>query len=172
MPDGAGSNGNSGPDSAAEATARSTGTITRHAVQPNKVMKGLLRDGPGRSARRRSAERRPQAAGRGSQARPRSPRRRQRRRDHGRLVGAWLGPAHELEPTVEMLDHRRAALHPVAAIDVVQTTVLANHGMMDVPANNAVNAATASLGGERVLVGADEVDRVLHLELGPLGKRP
>jgi hypothetical protein len=68
-----------------------------------------------------------------------------------------------------VFDHRGAAFDPVAAIDVAETGIAADHGMMDMPADHAVDAAPPRLGDERGLVLADEVDRVLHLQLGPLG---
>ena len=81
-------------------------------------------------------------------------------------------PLDDLEPPVEVLDDRRAAFDPVAAIDVAQAGVVADHGMMDVPADHAVNAAPASFGGERGLELADEVDGILHFQLRPLRQRP
>src|SRR5262249_9122652 len=69
-------------------------------------------------------------------------------------------PPHELKFSVEMLDDRRAAFHPVTTIDVAQAAVVADHGMMDVAADHAVD------------LGANEIDRVLDLELGPLRERP
>src|SRR5262245_30633747 len=71
-----------------------------------------------------------------------------------------------------MLDDCRAAFHPVATIDVAQAAVVADHGMMDVAAYHAVDPAPSGLEGEGALVGADEIDRILDLELGPLRERP
>src|SRR5262249_24824617 len=45
---------------------------------------------------------------------------------------AGADPPHDLELPVEMLDHRGAALDPVAAIDVAQAEIVADHGVMDV----------------------------------------
>src|SRR5262249_60504197 len=49
-------------------------------------------------------------------------------------------PPHDLELSVEMLDHRGAAFDPVAAIDVAQAEIVADHGVMEVAANDAVEA--------------------------------
>src|SRR5262249_29487879 len=60
-----------------------------------------------------------------------------------RLARQGLGPdpPHDLELSVEMLDNRGAALDPVAAIDVAQAEIVADHGVMDVAADDAVEAA-------------------------------
>src|SRR5262249_57152052 len=49
-------------------------------------------------------------------------------------------PPHDLELPVEVLDHRGAAFDPVAAIDVAQAEIVADHGMMDVAADDPVEA--------------------------------
>src|SRR5215472_15537531 len=76
-------------------------------------------------------------------------------------------PPHDLELSVEMLDYRGAALDPVAAIDVAQAEIVADHGVMDVAADDAVEAAPPGFRGERALVFADEGHGVLDLQLGP-----
>src|SRR5271166_2054114 len=43
---------------------------------------------------------------------------------------------------------------------------------MDVTADDPVGTAPARLSGESLLERSDEIDRVLYLQLGPLGKRP
>ena len=90
---------------------------------------------------------------------------------HGRKR-ADMRPVQDFHCAVEMLDHRRAAFHPVSAIDVGQSEVIADHGMMDIPANDAVNTAPPRLGGERVLILSDELDRVLDFQLRPFGQGP
>src|SRR6516225_9355379 len=50
-------------------------------------------------------------------------------------------PPHDLELSVEMLDHRGAAFDPVAAIDVAQAEIVAHHGMMDVAPEDPVESA-------------------------------
>src|SRR5262249_30617740 len=77
------------------------------------------------------------------------------------------------EPSVEILDHRRAAFHPVAAIDVAQAEIFADDGMVDVSADDSVDAAApVRLGGQRLLVLSDELHRVLDFQLGPFRQRP
>ena len=49
---------------------------------------------------------------------------------------------------------------------------VANGRVMDVAADHAVDAALARLGGQRLLEIADEIDGVLHLELGPFREGP
>ncbi len=77
------------------------------------------------------------------------------------------GPAHDLQPAVEMLHHERAGFDEIAGIDVGDAVDLANDRMMDVPADDAVDPAPLGLPSELLLEGADEIDRVLDLELGP-----
>src|SRR5262249_50856554 len=64
----------------------------------------------------------------------RSVRRQGRRLARGALAHL-VGPIHDLEPAVEMLDHGTAALHPVAAIDVADAEIVADRGVMDVAAD-------------------------------------
>ena len=71
-----------------------------------------------------------------------------------------------------MLDHRRAALHPVAAIDVAQAEIVVHGGGVDVAADHAVGLMVLGFGRQRLLERADEIDRVLHLQLGPFRQRP
>src|SRR5262249_47183023 len=81
--------------------------------------------------------------------------------------------SHDVELAVEMVDHRGAALDPVAAINVAQAKIVADHGVMDVAANDAVEAAPPpGFRGERALVFADEGHGVLDLQLGPFRQRP
>src|SRR5262245_31408857 len=81
-------------------------------------------------------------------------------------------PADDLEATVEVLDHGGAAFDPVAAVDVAKSGIVADHRVMDMAADDAVDAVTLRFGRDRALVLADEVDGVLDLELGPLRERP
>ena len=74
-----------------------------------------------------------------------------------------IGPADELEASVVMLDQRRAALHPVAAIVVGDAEIVVHRGAVDVAADHAVDRALPRLARERLLELADEVDGVLDL---------
>ena len=66
-----------------------------------------------------------------------------------------------------MLADRRAALHPVAAVDVAHAEIVVDRGVVDVAADDAVGVVALRLVGQRLLELADEVDRVLDLQLGP-----
>ena len=57
----------------------------------------------------------------------------------------------DAQAAVEMLDQRRAALHPVAVVAVEDAVDVADLGLMDVAADHAVDAAPARLAGDRVL---------------------
>src|SRR5262245_63718854 len=82
------------------------------------------------------------------------------------------GPGDDLEAAVEVLDHGGAALDPVAAIDVAAAGIIPNHRMMDVAADDAIDAVPLGFGCNCLLVVADEIDGVLDLQLGPLRQRP
>src|SRR5262245_28903650 len=82
------------------------------------------------------------------------------------------GPADDLEAAVEVLDHGGAALDPVAAVDVAAAGIIPDDRMMDMTADDAVDAVPPGFGRDCLLVMADEVDSVLDLQLGPLRQRP
>ena len=71
-----------------------------------------------------------------------------------------------------MLGDRGAALDPVAAIDIADAEILVDRRVMDVAADDAVDAAALRLGSQRLLEGADIVHCVLDLVLRPLRQRP
>ena len=83
-----------------------------------------------------------------------------------------IRPGDDLEMAVVVLDQRRAALDPVAAIHVADAALVADHRVVDVAADHAVGVVAPRLGGERLLERADIVDGVLDLLLGPLRQRP
>src|SRR5215475_4465651 len=96
---------------------------------------------------------------------------------HGALLWRQLarlraGPANDLETAVEVLNHRGAALDPVAAIDIAAAGIIPDHRMMDMTADDAVHAVPFRFGRDCLLIVADEVYRVLDLQLGPLRQRP
>src|SRR5262245_50120979 len=66
------------------------------------------------------------------------------------------------------LHDRRAALHPIAAVQVVDAAEATVRGMVDVPANDALDPTPDCLDGDRLLECADEGDRPLHpiLQIG------
>src|SRR5262249_28636194 len=83
-----------------------------------------------------------------------------------------VGPTHDLEPAVEMLDDDAAALDPIAAIHVANAEIVVNGGVMDVAANHPVDRVAACFVGKGALEFADVVHGVLDLQLRPLRQRP
>src|SRR5947207_6892772 len=81
-------------------------------------------------------------------------------------------PLDDAELTVERLDDSRAALDPVAAVEVVGAGNHAVGGVVDVAANDTVDAAAASLGRHRILERADEGNGRLDAILEESGERP
>src|SRR3569833_1515462 len=81
-------------------------------------------------------------------------------------------PLDDLKLSVKMLASRRAALHPVSAIDVSESHHRPDHGMMDVPADHTLDVVAACLTRQRHFELADKVNGVLHLELDPARQRP
>src|SRR5690606_18137681 len=73
---------------------------------------------------------------------------------------------------VRMLDDGRAAFHPVAGVDVGEAVEIALRRVVDMAADDAVDALAFRLGGQRFLEAADEIDGVLDLELRPGGEGP
>ena len=65
-------------------------------------------------------------------------------------------PGDDLEAAVVALGHRRAAFHPVAAIDVAQAEIVVHGGGVDVAADHAVDLMMLGFGGQRLLEGADD----------------
>src|SRR5215510_6009571 len=65
------------------------------------------------------------------------------------------GPADDLEAAVEVLDHGGAALDPVAAIDVATAAIIPDDRMMDMTADDAVDAVPLGFGRDCLLVMAD-----------------
>ena len=83
-----------------------------------------------------------------------------------------IGPIDDLEAAVLVLDQRRAAFHPIAAIHVADAEIVVHHRVMDMAADHAVDLVAMRFRGQRLLEGADIVHRVLDLVLGPLRQRP
>jgi hypothetical protein len=73
---------------------------------------------------------------------------------------------------VFVLGKRGAALHPVAAVHINDTMLVANGGVMDVAADHAFGTVTPRLGCKRPFEGADIIHGVLDLQLRPLRQRP
>src|SRR5262245_10972165 len=71
-----------------------------------------------------------------------------------------------------MLDDRRAAVHPVAAIQVDDAVELLDHRGVDVPTDDAVYRKRLPVAGEGYLEARDEARRSLDIALGVVGERP
>ena len=71
-----------------------------------------------------------------------------------------------------VLDQRGEAFDPVAVVAVQHPVDLADLGVVDVPAHDAVEAAFARLGGQRGLEVAHVADRTLDLELQEARQAP
>src|SRR5262249_34985210 len=82
-----------------------------------------------------------------------------------RVEGAQLDPVNDLEPAVPVLDEGGAAFDPVAVVTVDNVTDRANLGLVDVAADDAVEAAAPRLVSHRRGVVADIFDGVLDLAL-------
>jgi len=72
----------------------------------------------------------------------------------------------------QRLGDRRAALDPIAAIQVLDASDSAMRGVVDVATDDAVYAATSGLCDQGVLEFADEIDGGLDLELQECRERP
>jgi hypothetical protein len=71
-----------------------------------------------------------------------------------------------------MFDDGRAAIHPVAAVEVADAVAIADRGPVDVAADHPVQPALAHGVQHRILEVEDEADRGLHLALGVAGQGP
>src|SRR5262249_56605524 len=84
-----------------------------------------------------------------------------------------LGPPHDLELTIEVLDHGGAAFDPIATIDVAQPEIITDHGGMDVPAKDSLEGAPPPrFRPKRALVLPDEGHGLLDFQLAPFRPRP
>ena len=72
---------------------------------------------------------------------------------------------NELQVAVEVFDKRRAALNPVTGVVVENALDVAHLCVMDVSADDTIDALATRFGGERVLEIADEVDGTFDLRL-------
>ena len=90
----------------------------------------------------------------------------------GRDVRGNIVPVENPELAVEGLDERRQAFDPVAVVAVEHAVDIANFGLVDVAADDAVETALARLAGDRFLERRDVADRVLDFVLEKLRQRP
>src|SRR6202022_3385827 len=71
-----------------------------------------------------------------------------------------------------MLDHERGGFDEIAGVDVDRALDAADDRVMDMTADDAVDAPPPGLARKLRLERTDEIDRVLHLELCPRRERP
>ncbi len=76
-------------------------------------------------------------------------------------------PAHDLEPAVVVLGHEGAGFHEIARVDVGDAVDVPHGGVVDVAADHPVHGVLHGILRHHLLEVADEVDGVLHLQLGP-----
>jgi hypothetical protein len=90
-------------------------------------------------------------------------------------VGSFVvrrSPRDDRQLAGVVLDERGQALDPVAVVAVENAVDVADFGLVDVPAHDAVAAAAARFVGHHALELRDEVHRVLDLMLQVLRQRP
>src|SRR5271166_4937973 len=77
-------------------------------------------------------------------------------------------PVDQFQPTVFVLDQGGAAFHPVPVVDVQNPADFAHFRLMDMAADDAVEAAPAGLAGQGGLEAVDRLHRFLYLPFRPL----
>ncbi|ABA51161.1 hypothetical protein BURPS1710b_1413 [Burkholderia pseudomallei 1710b] len=85
---------------------------------------------------------------------------------------AHHGPVDDLQLALHRLDERGQALDPVAVVAVQHAVDVADLGLVDVAADDAVAAAAARFVGHHCFERRNEVHGVLHLVLQVLRQRP
>ena len=78
----------------------------------------------------------------------------------------------QFQPAVEMFGDGGAGFDEIAGVHIGDPVDVADRGVMDMAADDAVDAALARLAGQQHLEVADEIDGVLDLELGPFREGP
>ena len=69
----------------------------------------------------------------------------------GVVEAVGRGPVQDFQAAVEMLDQGRAAFDPIAVVGIKDIADLAHLGVMDVAADDAVEAAAARHLGHRLV---------------------
>ena len=82
------------------------------------------------------------------------------------------GPPHDLHSAARVLGERRAAFNPIAVVAIENAANSPYFRVMDMAADDAVEAARARFAGERLFEIADEAGGVLHLQFEIGGERP
>src|SRR5262249_6243021 len=81
-------------------------------------------------------------------------------------------PRDDLEAAVRMLSNSRATFDPIAAIDVADAGCLLNGGMMNVPADDAVDAVAVRFRRQSTFELADKIHGILDLQFRPFRQGP
>src|SRR5262249_37567013 len=81
-------------------------------------------------------------------------------------------PSYDLKTAVGMLGDGRAAFDPISTIDIAHTEVLANSRVVNVAADDLIDAVAMRLRHQRFFVFTDVTDGVLDLQFRPLRERP
>ena len=78
------------------------------------------------------------------------------------------GPANELQFTVILFHQRGATFDPIAVIIISNPSKIANFSMVDMPTNDAINAALDCSTRDRFFILADKLHGVFnaHLHIG------
>ena len=71
-------------------------------------------------------------------------------------------PAQNRQAAVEVLHQRGEAFDPVAVVAIQHAADVADLGLVDVAAHDAVEAARAGFTRQRLLEGTDVADGILH----------
>jgi hypothetical protein len=79
--------------------------------------------------------------------------------------GGGVRPMDDFHPAVGLFNQRRAAFDPIPVIAVQNAVDLANFGMVDMTADDAVRLPLLGLVGNGLFEATDEFNRVLHLVL-------
>ena len=88
------------------------------------------------------------------------------------LLRIFIEPADDLHCAVEVLHKRGAAFDPVAAVEVVDSLETADRRIVNMPADDPVDAVLPCGLRDAFLVVADELYGVLDLSLQKLRERP
>jgi hypothetical protein len=72
-------------------------------------------------------------------------------------------PSDEFPRAVVMLDDGSAGLDPISGVQVEMASGVADHGVVDMPADHPVDTVPCRLGSDDLLEAADEIHGLLHL---------
>src|SRR4051794_18374221 len=125
----------------------------------------MMRDGPASASPRSAGANAGSAEVSGSLRHPRLRRRVERQTVQRR-------PVDQFQTPVLMFNQRGAAFHPVTAVQVLDRIHLTHFGVVNVPADDPVEAAPPGLGSQRTLETIDRLYCLFHLPLQPRRQRP